>query len=124
MRLRRSPVSRAIVASLALAASFGAGVASQHLSAREAHAQAGVPASITVPPEGLVFRSPDGRPLARLSRDAHGGVFELFDDHQEIATRVPNVVHAIPAAKELHPNPYVLDEDDPFASAAPPGPGF
>ncbi len=122
--MRRAFSPRAFVAVLALAAAFAAGAISQRFGTREAHAQAGVPATITVPPEGLVFRSPDGRPLARLSRDARGGVFELYDDRQEISARIGNPVRAVAAAKELHPNPYVMDEEDPFASAAQPGPGF
>jgi hypothetical protein len=122
--MRRALSPRAIGTFVAIAAAFTLGVASQHLGAREAHAQSGVPASITVPAEGLVFRSPDGRPIARMSRDARGGVFELYDDRQEIVTRMPNPVRAVAAAKELHPNPYVVDEDDPFASTVQPGPGF
>jgi hypothetical protein len=122
-RMRRALSPRALGTLLAITAAFGAGAATQHLGAREAHAQAGVPASITVPAEGLVFRSPDGRPIARVSRDARGGVFELYDDRQEIVTRVPSAVRAVAAAKELHPNPYVVDDEDPFASTVP-GPGF
>ena len=121
--MRRTPSPRALVAVLALAAAFAAGALSQHLGSREAHAQSGTPAAITVPADGLVFRSPDGRPIARLSRDMRGGVFELYDDRQEVVTRLGNTVRAVAAAKELHPNPYVVDEEDPFASAAP-GAGF
>lgn len=121
--MRRALSPRALVAVLALAAAFAAGALSQHLGSREAHAQAGLPTAITVPAEGLVFRSPDGHPIARLSRDMHGGVFELYDDRQEVVTRLGNTVRPVAAAKELHPNPYVVDEADPFASTSP-GPGF
>jgi hypothetical protein len=55
--------------------------------------------------------------VARLSRDAHGGSFELFDGKAGVAT------------KELRPNPYREDEEDPGSTGKPargarPGPGF
>jgi hypothetical protein len=50
-----------------------------------ASAKAAVSSSSTiyVPPGGLAFRSLNGRVFAKLSYDAHGGVLELFDEHEE-----------------------------------------
>jgi hypothetical protein len=67
----RSPVA---VASVVLA--FTAGLASARWLVPDAHAQA-VPLASTVyvPSDGLAFRRFDGRIVARLSYDAHGGAF-------------------------------------------------
>jgi hypothetical protein len=78
--LMRATLSKrpAFVLGLGLAA-FAAGVASgTWLTPREAHAQS-FTSSIQVPPDGLTFRSTEGRPIARLSYDARGGVFEVLD---------------------------------------------
>jgi hypothetical protein len=71
----------------------------------------------------LIFRTPDGKAIARLSRDAHGGVLELYDDRQEAAARLSGAVLGAshPAARE----PFALDDDDPWtAPKAPPPVGF
>jgi hypothetical protein len=77
------------IAITALAAAFTAGIVASHLWERDAHAQA-LPfaATIYVPSDGLAFRTFDGRVVARLSHDAHGGMFELFDEHEQAAGRV------------------------------------
>lgn len=82
MRLRRPFVL------VAVATAFAAGLFSSHW-VRDARAQ-GVPfaATIYVPSDGLAFRTFDGRVVARLSYDEHGGVFELFDQHEQPAGRV------------------------------------
>jgi hypothetical protein len=140
MRRTRAVSARLAVVLAALAASFALGVASQRLGVREAHAQPApaVAATFYVPGEGLVFRTLDGRPLARLARDSGGGVLELYDSRGEVTQRVSAGGSVIPTAaamppapspRELHPHPYTTDSD-PFEStaAAPlgarPGPGF
>jgi hypothetical protein len=71
---------------LALALAFGGGLASSRLIEREARAQSGTPqASVYVPVEGLAFRGVDGRIVARLSYDARGGAFEVYDGHERPA---------------------------------------
>src|ERR1700722_9707086 len=79
----------AITALVGTFAAFSAGVAASQLWEHEAHAQA-LPfaATIYVPSDGLAFRTFDGRVVARLSHDAHGGMFELFDEHEQAAGRV------------------------------------
>ena len=73
----------------ALAATFAAGVAASQLWVREARAQTTpFAATIYVPSDGLAFRTFDGRVVARLSHDAHGGVFELYDEREQPVTRV------------------------------------
>jgi hypothetical protein len=78
---------------------FGAGALQ-----REAHAQSVATSTIYVPAGGLVFRAADGTPLARLSRGAHGGSFELFDDRGETraapAKDAANAVRALPAVSD------------------------
>jgi hypothetical protein len=130
----RRPVSRVVPALAALALAFGMGVASQHLGVREAHAQPApaMAATVYVPGDGLMFKTADGRPLARLSRDASGGVFELYDDRGLVAQRVSAgsvaATWTAPSPKELHPNPYATDADPfeaPAAAHVPrPSPGF
>jgi hypothetical protein len=70
--------------------------------------------TIYVPPSGLVFQSRDGRPIARLSRDAAGGVFELYDNRQQVARRV----YSMPPANA---NAYAIDSIDPGIVALDPG---
>ena len=68
---------------LALAAAFAGGIGASHLVEREARAQSGAQsASVFVPSEGLTFRAVDGRVIARLSYDARGGAFEVYDSHE------------------------------------------
>ena len=85
---------------LALFGAYGVGVASTHLIEREARAQAATrTASVYVPPEGLVFRALDGRAIARLSYDARGGAFEVYDsrEHSAGALRAAVATDAPPA---------------------------
>jgi hypothetical protein len=63
----------------------------------------------------------DGKAIARLSRDARGGVFELFDDRQQVAARVS--AGAIGPGRPPR-EAYVLDEDDPFIGRAPGRPSW
>src|SRR5258708_6128492 len=109
-------ISRKIALPVATMAAFAAGAASHHLWPRDAHAQAGGSAStIYLPAEGLVFRTLDGKAIARLSRDPSGGVFELYDDYQEPAARLSAATTGASAPTARVPRaPYVLDEEDPF----------
>src|SRR3977135_3408142 len=100
---------------LALATAFAAGLVSQRLLLPEGRADSVVAIStIYVPPSGLVFQSGDGRPIARLSRDAAGGVFELYDNRQQVARRV----HSMPPANA---NAHMIDDVDPGTVALDPG---
>ena len=67
------------VALLVLVAAFAGGMVASRLGEREAKAQAAAGAAVYVPPEGLSFRSPDGRLIARLAYDSRGGFFEVYD---------------------------------------------
>jgi hypothetical protein len=96
-------------------AAFASGLAFEHLSPREARAQTiSSLSTIYVPSDGLVFRTVDGRPIARLSRDVHGGFLELYDDRQEGVARFSSgALGPTRSARE----PYVLDQDDPWRPA-------
>jgi hypothetical protein len=73
----------------ALVLAFAGGIASYRWLVPDARAQASPLAStVYVPSDGLAFRSFDGRVVARLSYDSHGGAFELYDEHEQPATRV------------------------------------
>jgi hypothetical protein len=94
---RRLPSSRSSLFALAVVAAFAAGVLSQRIRMPEAHADTtSSTATVYVPSEGLVFRTLDGTPIARISRDSRGGVFELYDEQQRPARR--SLSSAAPAA--------------------------
>jgi hypothetical protein len=80
---------------------------------REARAQNSSATSvILVPPGGLIFRgAADGKPIARLSRDAHGGFLELYDSKQQPALRVPAAAMEPACSPD---NTYVDGPEDPF----------
>jgi hypothetical protein len=74
---------------LALAVAFGAGLGSSRLIEREARAQSRQQtAAVYVPADGLAFRTLDGRVIARLSYDNHGGNFEVYDQHERPSVAV------------------------------------
>jgi hypothetical protein len=102
----RSTSSRRWITAIAIAAAFVTGVTVNQFAPREAQAQSVSTATVYVPPGGLVFRATDGTALARLSRDAHGGTFELFDDRHGMLMRLPKATVNVPG---LAPNPYVTD---------------
>jgi hypothetical protein len=88
------------LAILALLAAFAGGVAMSHLIEREARAQSGPQgASVIVPTDGLTFRAVDGRIVARLSYDAHGGAFEVYDGRE----RPAGALRSGPAAEAPRP---------------------
>jgi hypothetical protein len=95
---------RVPTAVVTLVAVFAAGAASTRLARlfeRDAEAQsARQPASVYVPAEGLAFRSLEGRIVARLSYDARGGSFEVYDNHERPAgaLRAGFASEALPAA--------------------------
>jgi hypothetical protein len=107
--------TRVVASALVVAAAFFGGIVFDELGHREARAQSLTTSTVIVPEGGLYFRAPDGTVVARLSRDAHGGSFELFDGRSSSAS------------KELRANPYV-DDADPWSKPRPvgerPGPGF
>jgi hypothetical protein len=113
--MRRPLLSRTFL--VAILAALAGGVVSHHLWPRAAHADVTSSTSaIYVPWEGLVFRTPDGKAIARLSRDAHGGLLELYNDRQEEAARLSGgaISASHPAARE----PYSLDDDDPWTAGS------
>lgn len=117
-RMRRWPFSHASGLVITVAAAFAAGALSHHLWPHDAHAQGGpTTSSVLVPWEGLVFRTPDGAAIARISRDAHGGLFELYGDRQDGVARFSSLPMAAPARPATR-EPYVLDDDDPWRSRA------
>jgi hypothetical protein len=73
------------LALLSLLAAFGCGAALSHLAERDARAQTAHAATVYLPPEGLTFRSLDGHLVARLTSDARGGSFEVYDNHEHPA---------------------------------------
>ena len=77
-----------------LVATFAGGMASPRWTEREAIARQPQTATMYVPPDGLLFRAPDGRAIARLSYDAHGGVFEVIDDDVQMHWRPVTIVPA------------------------------
>jgi hypothetical protein len=85
MVVRRFPHSL-----LVLAGGLLVGAWLQQVLQRDARAQvSSVAATSYVPSDGLVFRSFDGRPLMRLTRDGRGGNLELYYEHEEVAVRLP-----------------------------------
>jgi len=105
-------IRRKLALPIGIGFAFLAGVVSHHLWPRDAHAQAMLSVStIYVPPDGLVFRSLDGKPIAKLSRTGRGALFELYDDAQETSARSSHGAIGTPRPSR---EPYILDEDDPF----------
>ncbi|HEX3344095.1 MAG TPA: hypothetical protein VHS09_05950 [Polyangiaceae bacterium] len=109
--------SRALPWLLSVCLAFVGGIAFE-CSGREAQAQSAGISTLYVPAGGLVFRAMDGHPLARISEDAHGGAFELYDDRREVAARL----HPSRTPALAQQNPYTLDERDPWTPAGPPRP--
>ncbi|HXX66513.1 MAG TPA: hypothetical protein VEK07_05005 [Polyangiaceae bacterium] len=78
--------------------------------------------TVYVPSGGLVFRTLDGRPILRLSREAAGGVLELYDDEEQVTSRITAVTPSIPKARSADcacgptPQSVMLDDLDPWAA--------
>jgi hypothetical protein len=102
MRLPSTLITPAIIAA------FACGLLSSRFPVREAHAQSSYLAStVYVPSDGLAFRAFDGRVVAKLSYDTHGGVFEIYDEHEHLAASVRGggvtpAMHAEPQQAALH----------------------
>lgn len=98
---------------------FAAGALASRAQVPEAHAQAApFAASIYVPSDGLAFRTFDGRVVARLSYDAHGGMLDLYDEHELPVTHVrtdgaarASIPAALPAPAAT-PGPVRPQRDD------------
>ena len=72
---------------LAVLAALAGGFASSQVFERRALAQsAPFASSVYVPADGLAFRTFDGRIIARLSYDHHGGVMALYDGDERPST--------------------------------------
>jgi hypothetical protein len=111
------------VRALAMASALLLGAVIGHWAwPRDARAQSGSsPATVYVPAEGMIFRTLDGHPIARLARDANGSVIELYDGEDQPMTRLGASLSAIPGrAPEGAPsaNPrkpsFTIDNDDPW----------
>jgi hypothetical protein len=132
--MRHTALDRTKILGVALAAALGGALVSHTFWAREAQAQgASSISTIYVPADGVVFRSFDGRPIARLSRDAHGGLLEVYDDHDEATVRVSSGTFAPFKSSGIAPTGasriFTLDDQDPWLAAPPnpaprPGAGF
>src|SRR5260370_15129299 len=116
----RSTVS---VPVLAVVSAFAGGLVAAHVWPRHASAEPiGSTSTIYVPADGLVFRGLDGKPIARLARDAHGGFLELYDDRRASAARFPGRV--VPAVERSAPsNAFVIDDEDPGKTGSLPAAG-
>jgi hypothetical protein len=125
--MRHTALARTKLLGVALAAALGGAVVSHAVWTRDAQAQgASSISTIYVPADGVVFRSFDGRPIARLSRDVHGGLLEVYDDHDEATVRVSSGTFAPLKGSGVAPpgssRVFTLDDQDPWL-AAPPAPG-
>lgn len=104
--------------------SAAAGAALGHWAwPRDAHAQGlSSVSTVYVPPDGIVFRTLDGRMLARISRDATGGgAFEVYDSEELVTSRLAAGAPPIPrsgaadCACTPRPQSVMLDDLDPWS---------
>jgi len=63
---------------LTVVAAFVGGLLSPRLFEHVARAEQSAASTVYVPADGLTFRTFDGRVVARLSYDAHGGIFDVY----------------------------------------------
>jgi hypothetical protein len=75
---------RLVISTVALLVTFLGGAITSRLVEGQAQARPVVsqPASVFVPPDGLAFRTMDGRIIARVSYDARGGFLEVYDNNE------------------------------------------
>lgn len=90
---RAFPIGRtqfAILAAIVAVSGFGGGIVSGRIfQVGDARAQErSTTGSINVGRAGLVFRGPNGRIIAKLSSEASGGVFELFNANEQPGARM------------------------------------
>jgi hypothetical protein len=97
---------RGLLVISAIAVGFSGGVVTSRLLERDARAQS-IPfaATVYVPSDGLAFRTFDGHVVARLSYDAHGGIFEVYDEGERVAARVRGEPLARKGAPPPSPSP-------------------
>ncbi len=105
--------SRLPLAVLTLLGAFAGGFVSSQLLERSAHALS-VPLASTVyvPADGLAFRTFDGHIFARLSYNARGGVFDVYDGQERpaIGVRADMLVPNVARANDVTCSPpYTLD---------------
>jgi hypothetical protein len=117
----RLPSRSRVFALAALSAFAGAGLG--HWAwPRDARAQPQSSIStVFVPSEGIVFRTLDGRPIARLSREASGGVIELYDEDEQVTTRLTAATPPMPRQRQAEcacaptAQSVMLDDVDPWS---------
>lgn len=119
--------SRLTLLAMAMAAGVAGAAISQAVSSRVARAQPQSSIStIYVPSDGLLFRSLDGRPIARLTRDVNGGLLELYDERDEPATRLSSADHhgglRVNGPPSIPARLFTLDEEDPWVPRPQPAP--
>ena len=116
-------LSTASVCVLSATSALAGGLVTANLWPRHASAEPiGSTSTIYVPAEGVVFRALDGRPIARLARDAYGGFLELYDDRRASALRFP--ARAVPVeAPTVPPSAFVIDDEDPWTRRTLPATG-
>jgi hypothetical protein len=106
--------SRIPLAVLTLLGAFAGGIVSSQLLEGRAHALT-LPLASTeyVPSDGLAFRTFDGRIVARLSYNARGGVFDVYDGQERpaISLRADMLVPPVTAkgADTSCTPPYTFD---------------
>jgi hypothetical protein len=108
---------RSLVPTVTLA--FALGALSSQFFVRDARAQA-LPfaATVYVPSDGIAFRSFDGHVVARLSYDAHGGIFDVYNEREQVAARLraDSVGRGSPLARpdassRVPPAPFASPDD-------------
>jgi hypothetical protein len=108
----------ALLAALVTVSGFAGGIVAGRVSSAKADARP-TTAFINVPSEGLYFRGPDGKIIARLAGESGGGVFELYNDKEQPASRMkagdvkatPVIVPVPPAVRRY---PLMDDVVDPW----------
>jgi hypothetical protein len=91
-----------VLALLAFGAGALGGITSS-VAVRDARADALGEVTVPVPTPGVVFRSSDGRPIARIRSGAAGGSFEILDSRGVLAVRLRAT--AAGGVVELGPSP-------------------
>jgi hypothetical protein len=107
---------------LVVVAAFAGGVVGSRLVEREAKAQS-AGAAVYVPPEGLSFRSPDGRLIARLAYDSRGGFFEVYDRRERPSAALRSGFE-VPARPAGLPSPAPIATVPPLATTDAPDLGY
>jgi hypothetical protein len=107
---------------LVVLAALVGGFAGARFTPHDAHAQSlALGSNFYVPADGIVFRNFQGKVVARLAHDSHGGIFELYDENEQVRARVRPESNAPAAAPTPSRTPIPLDiiDTDPFQRKAP-----